>query len=69
MNRRIMYIATLVLIVLHQDVWFWTDTRLLFGFMPIGLAYHALISILAGCLGAWACYACWPREIEDDDTP
>ena len=33
-------IATLYL--LHQDFWFWRSARpLLFGFLPVGLAYHA----------------------------
>ena len=33
---------TLVLYALHQDVWNWrTAHPLLFGFLPVGLAYHA----------------------------
>ena len=41
----------LVLAVLHYDFWYWDDRTLVFGFMPIGLAYQALISALAGL--AW----------------
>ena len=33
-----------LLIILHQDNWLWNDTTLVFGFMPIGLVYHARIS-------------------------
>jgi hypothetical protein len=50
------WIGLLLLILLHHDWWFWTDGRLLFGFLPVGLAYHALISLAAGCFWAWAAY-------------
>ena len=36
------------LVVLHQDVWFWDDGKLVFGFFPITLLYHAGISFAAG---------------------
>lgn len=37
-----------LLLIVHQDNWFWDDTTLVFGFMPIGLLYHAGISVAAG---------------------
>ena len=55
------------LIVIHQDFWNWDRTDLLFGFMPIGLAYHVMISILAAGLGAWACFQCWPQGLDDGE--
>ena len=39
--------AVLVMAILHQDVWFWDDRSLVFGFLPIGLAYHVAFSIAA----------------------
>jgi hypothetical protein len=33
---------------LHQDSWNWKDKTLVFGFLPIGLAYHAGFTILCG---------------------
>ena len=31
-----------LLYALHQDFWFWREARpLVFGFLPIGLVYHA----------------------------
>ncbi len=63
----------IVLGVLHYDFWYWADRSLVFGFMPIGLLWHALISI--GAAVAWALvirYA-WPNDLEDwasaDDEP
>lgn len=54
----------LVLLVLHQDNWFWNDGTLVFGFIPIGLFYHACISIAASCLWLYAVKKCWPSNLE-----
>jgi hypothetical protein len=63
-----------VLGLLHQDFWFWSDSTLVFGFLPVGLFYHALYSIAAGCLWAAAVKWAWPSEVEAfaeeaDDAP
>jgi len=63
-NRRLMWILFAVLVVLHHDWWFWNDGRLLFGFVPISLGYHMLLSIAAGALWGWAALYAWPDEIE-----
>ncbi len=60
--------AIVVLLVLHQDNWFWTDDRLMFGFMPIGLFYHACISLAAGATWFWATKFCWPEGLEEEST-
>jgi len=56
LKRIVFCIALLSLIILHHDWWFWNDGRLLFGFLPIGLGYHALISLAAGGFWAWAVF-------------
>ena len=54
----------LILGIGHFDFWLWDDDSLVFGFMPIALAYHAGISILAA-LGWWLVVLWdWPDEIE-----
>jgi hypothetical protein len=55
----------LVYYALHQDFWNWTTARpLIFGFIPIGLLYHALYaagsSLLMLFLVRWA----WPERLE-----
>ena len=56
-----------VLYLLHQDVWLWQQARpLLFGFLPVGLTYHA-----AYCLGVavlmWALTRfAWPSHLDQD---
>jgi hypothetical protein len=56
----------LVLIFLHHDWWFWSDATLLFGFLPIGLAYHIGISLAAGALWAVAVFYAMPEVFEAD---
>jgi hypothetical protein len=64
MSRKAVYLIILALAVLHQDFWLWDDATLLFGFLPVGLAYHALYSVVAA--GAWylALTYAWPHEVE-----
>ncbi len=54
----------LLLFLAHQDFWLWADDSLVFGFMPMGLAYHALFSVACSCLWALAVFKAWPEEIE-----
>ena len=55
----------LVLLVLHQDSWLWTDKYLVFGFLPIGLAYHAGYTVLAA-ITLWVfTRTIWPKHLEE----
>ncbi|KAA5541873.1 DUF3311 domain-containing protein [Roseiconus nitratireducens] len=68
----------LLLLILHQDNWFWTDDTLVFGFLPIGLLWHAGISIGASLTWALATVIAWPidedverklvAEVEEDEV-
>ena len=62
--RMILIFLVVMLAILHQDVWWWDDPTLVFGFMPIGLAYHALYSVLAACVWALAVKFAWPTHLE-----
>ena len=56
----------LVIYILHQDFWNWTKTEpLIFGFLPIGLAYHAGYSVLAAILMAILVKVAWPKHLEN----
>ena len=54
-----------VFALLHWDFWLWGDKELLFGFLPVGLGYHAFYSLAAG--GLWLVYmrVAWPDHIEE----
>lgn len=60
--NKVVWGLVVLLIVLHQDVWFWTDERLVFGFLPIGLAWHMGISISASITWLLATKYCWPSD-------
>lgn len=51
--------------VLHQDNWNWKSTDMVFGFLPIGLAYHAGYSILAAVMMALLVKFAWPKHLEE----
>jgi hypothetical protein len=55
-----------VVYVLHQDFWNWKEAHpLVFGFLPIGLAYQAGYSILAAAMMAVLVRTIWPKHLED----
>ncbi len=59
-----LWILVIILLVLHQDNWFWDDATLVFGFLPIGLFYHACLSIAASMVWFLATRIAWPHELE-----
>jgi hypothetical protein len=63
-------LALLVIVValLHQDYWNWTNKSLVFGFVPVGLAYHAFYAVLAAVTMAILVRFAWPKELEEVDT-
>ncbi len=57
----------IVVALLHQDNWNWSDKTLVLGILPIGLAYHAAYSILAA-ITMWALVKfAWPHHLEHPD--
>ena len=65
MKRTLLVIAVVALYILHQDVWFWRTARpLIFGFIPIGLFYHACFSVAASLLMWLLVRFAWPAHLE-----
>ena len=62
--HRVVWGLVLILLVLHQDIWFWNNETLIFGFMPIGLFFHACISVGAALTWWLATQYCWPGDLE-----
>ena len=59
-------LATIALYALHQDVWFWRTARpLVFGFVPVGLFYHACFSVAAALLMWLLVTFAWPSHLEE----
>jgi hypothetical protein len=63
-----MLFSVLILVAvyaLHQDVWFWREARpLVFGFLPIGLFYHAAYTVLVSVVLSWLVRRHWPVELD-----
>ena len=73
MRHWLLGLAVFGLYVLHQDIWFWETARpLVFGFLPLGLFYHAMYSIVVAMLMVVLVGYAWPatleREAEDDSS-
>lgn len=68
MKRILMVIVVCALYVLHQDFWFWRTARpLAFGFIPVGISYHACFT-LATSLVLWMLIKeFWPSHLEEED--
>ena len=68
--KRFVVILLILLAILHQDFWYWDSIEpLVFGFIPIGLAYQIGVSIAAGILWALAVCYCWPKDVDLPDDP
>lgn len=56
--------AFALLFLLHHDFWNWDSTELVFGFIPIGLAYHAGYSLAVSAFWILVIRYAWPHSIE-----
>ena len=70
MKKLLLLLLILAVYVAHQDLWNWDKSDpLVFGFLPIGLAYHAAYSILAAAMMAVLVAFAWPKHREEQDPP
>jgi hypothetical protein len=65
-NRLLVAVVLAALYTLHQDIWFWrAATPLVFGVLPIGLAYHAAFTLATSLVLWWLVRRAWPAHLED----
>jgi hypothetical protein len=65
-NRWILAFIIAFLYALHQDFWLWRTARpLVFGFLPVGLAYHAAFTLAAAALMGVLVRVAWPSHLEE----
>ncbi|MES2923862.1 MAG: hypothetical protein V4819_20070 [Verrucomicrobiota bacterium] len=57
-------VAFVALFLLHHDFWNWSNGNLVFGFIPVGLAYHAGYSIVVSIFWVFVVRYAWPHSIE-----
>ncbi len=64
--RKVVVVLLILLAVLHQDFWNWHRLEpLVLGFIPIGLAWHVGISVMAGVVALLAVIFCWPHGLDE----
>jgi len=53
-----------VVAIVHFDFWAWDDDTLVFGFVPMALAFHAALSVAAAVAWLFVVRFAWPDGIE-----
>jgi Protein of unknown function (DUF3311) len=62
-------LVLLVFFALHQDIWLWRASRpLVFGVLPLGLAYHAAYTLAVSIVMAILVRRAWPAHLETPDA-
>jgi hypothetical protein len=67
MKRFLLTLVVIALYVSHQDVWNWrTAYPMAFGFIPIGLFYHACFTVAASLVMWMLVTYAWPSHLEEE---
>jgi len=65
MKNFLLGLGVVALYALHQDIWFWDVAQpLVFGFLPVGLFYHAIYSVVIALFMVVLVKVAWPVELE-----
>ena len=68
-KRGLLYLALVALYLLHNDLWLWNDSRLVFG-LPAGLAYHVGFCVVTSVVLALLVIHAWPDHLDrETGTP
>ena len=63
-------LLVLAVYLLHQDFWNWKKIEpMVFGFMPVGLAYHVAYSLLASLTLLVLVRCAWPKHLDEGPPP
>ncbi|MGH9803224.1 MAG: hypothetical protein ACRD82_22900 [Blastocatellia bacterium] len=67
MKQLLLITLVVALYLLHQDFWFWTSARpMVFGFLPIGLFYHLIYTLVISGLMWLLVQIAWPSHLETE---
>ena len=63
-------LLVIIFYALHQDYWNWrTAAPLAFGFLPVGLWYHAVYALACAALLGLLVKVAWPKHLEQSVDP
>jgi hypothetical protein len=58
-------LLVIMVFLVHQDLWNWKNAEpFVFGFLPVGLAYHAGYAVLAAIMMALLVKFAWPNDLD-----
>ncbi|MCG8603405.1 hypothetical protein MJD09_00175 [bacterium] len=68
--KRLLYIALMVMALLHTDTWFWRDPTLILS-LPVGIFYHIIFCVAASLMMMALVKLAWPDhlEIQENNPP
>lgn len=70
MSKRALLATYFVLLfALHQDFWWRADASLVFGIVPVSLAYHAVWTLLVAVGWGLVATFAWPTNLDDTPAP
>ena len=69
MKKLLLFLLIVAVYAAHQDLWNWKKPDpMIFGFLPVGLAYQAAYSIACSVLMAVMVKTAWPKHLEDTEN-
>lgn len=70
MKKFLLFLLIALVYLAHQDLWNWKESDpLVFGFLPVGLAYHAGFAVLCAVMMAVLVKFAWPKQLEAEAAP
>ena len=66
-SQWILYLALVLLYLLHNDLWFWNTPQLVLG-LPIGLLYHISFCVVASIVMILLVNYAWPHHLKTEDA-
>ena len=68
-QRTIIAAGFVVLFFLHQDFWWRDDSTLVFGVLPVSLAYHVGWTLVVAVGWFLVGKFCWPNQLDETPPP
>jgi TRAP-type C4-dicarboxylate transport system permease small subunit len=65
--KNILYVAWVIIYLMHNDIWFWDNPTLILG-IPIGLFYHVMYCLAASMMLFLLIRYAWPKIVSEVDV-
>jgi len=65
-KKSLVFLFLIVLLFLHQDFWLKDNPSLVFGFLPVTLAYHMVFTFVAAVGWLMVVKFAWPEDLDEE---